>query len=399
MNTTPIETDSAQASDFLIARGGPFYALQRQLRLLDERTFRGATRAVLFIALAWGAPLLLCVLSDLTNDSGATRAYLTQLPVLARFLIAVGLFVAMEERLEQRLRRIIRRLVAAPLLSPGSFEDAAAAVANALRKCRAAVPELACLALAAAASAVQYRRMTAAPGETWAVQVAGDSVSLTAAGWWVVAVSNPVFVFLLLRWLWRLGIWSMLLAKIARLDLRLVSTHPDRKAGLAFVGEYPNAYVMFVFAISCVVGAAMAEHMTDGQVDATLFGYVMTIWLIVVLVVFVLPLVSFHRPLRDLKKKTRFEYEVLATRYFRAVEREQLGQNLAAPDRDEAAESAEFSDPTKSINAARVQSTIPFSRQALLPLAAAALIPFAAAGATQLPLKEVMGLFKSILLF
>ena len=71
---------------------------------------------------------------------------------------------------------------------------------------------------------------------------------------------------------------------------------------------------------------------------------------------------------------------LLATNYFRMAEREQLGQNLAAPDSPGDAVDTELSDPTKSVNAARAQSTIPFTRQALLPLSAAALIPLAAAG-------------------
>jgi hypothetical protein len=121
--------------------------------------------------------------------------------------------------------------------------------------------------------------------------------------------------------------------------------------------------------------------------------------LFVVLAVFVLPLLAFHKPLRKLKEKTRFEYEALATRYFRTAEREQLGYNIVSADAGEGDSAGELSDPTKAINAARAQSTIPFSRSALLPLSAAALVPLALAGATQLPVKEILGLFKSILLF
>jgi hypothetical protein len=40
----------------------------------------------------------------------------------------------------------------------------------------------------------------------------------SAAGWWVMLVSNPLFFFLLFRWLWRHLVWAILLRDIARLE-------------------------------------------------------------------------------------------------------------------------------------------------------------------------------------
>jgi len=49
---------------------------------------------------------------------------------------------------------------------------------------------------------------------------------------WYWMVCMTVFCFLLLRWLWRLGMWGFFLWRLSRLDLRLVPTHPDRAGGL-----------------------------------------------------------------------------------------------------------------------------------------------------------------------
>jgi hypothetical protein len=38
---------------FLIARGGPFWELQRRLGLLHERASHGGRRAALFVGIAW----------------------------------------------------------------------------------------------------------------------------------------------------------------------------------------------------------------------------------------------------------------------------------------------------------------------------------------------------------
>ena len=60
---------------------------------------------------------------------------------------------------------------------------------------------------------------------------------LTPAGYWYAFVSIPIFQFILLRWYLRLLIWFRLLWQVSRLNLRLISTHPDRAGGLAFLGK------------------------------------------------------------------------------------------------------------------------------------------------------------------
>jgi hypothetical protein len=50
----------------------------------------------------------------------------------------------------------------------------------------------------------------------------------------VIIFSNTLFAFLLLRWLWRLCVWGLLLRELAGLELRLVEAHPDGHGGLGF---------------------------------------------------------------------------------------------------------------------------------------------------------------------
>ena len=57
-----MEKETSDIGDFEIARGGPFYELQRRIGLLHEDAFRAAPRALLFVVLAWGAPFLLSLI-------------------------------------------------------------------------------------------------------------------------------------------------------------------------------------------------------------------------------------------------------------------------------------------------------------------------------------------------
>lgn len=56
--------------DFLIARGGPYYDLQKRLGLLTERALNAGRRAAILVGLAWGVPLV-CPSSSLPGMPSA----------------------------------------------------------------------------------------------------------------------------------------------------------------------------------------------------------------------------------------------------------------------------------------------------------------------------------------
>lgn len=388
---------SAEIKEYLAARGGPFYDLQRQLGLLREDAFRAGPRALLFVAIAWGVPLVLSLFEGRAFGPTASNPFLLDPAPAARFLIAVGLFVMMELQVEQRLRTNLNQFVRAPLISPASFEAAAAAVVQALRRRDAKRAELVCLLLAAVLTVAALMN---APTDTnsWRVQVTDGAASLTLTGWWCMLVSSPIFWFLLLRWLWRHWVWGMLLRRIAKLDLRLTASHPDGRGGLRFIGQYPNAYSTFVFAMSCVVGAAIANQLLHGELSLKVYSAIMGTWLAIVLALLAWPLFAFARPLAKLKEETTLLASAQATRRTRAIERETLGRNAGDAAEADEGKSADIADPAKLYDTAQKLSTLIVNREALVPVSAAALIPLIVAGATELPIKELINVAKRLLL-
>ena len=393
-----MKPEEVRIDEFLVACGGPFYELQRRLGLLREDTFRAGFRAALFVGLAWGVPLLLSLLAGAAYGPPAENPYLTDLGVWARYFIAVGLFVLMERQVQERLRVHLGQFSRAHLLAPGSFEAAAAAVTRALQRRDARLPEAICLAIAIVISGASLLRFLDAESASWAVRASGGRNTLTPAGWWCIVVSTPLFWFLLLRWLWRLLVWSKLLRDLAALELRLVATHPDGHGGLAFIGQYPNSYTTFIFAVSCVLGAGLARILPSGDLTPATYGFVMGGWLLIVLLLFAHPLAAFRKPLNALRERTLLACSAQATRYHRAVERELLGRNISAAEDAEPATANTIPDPSKTFTTAGKLSAFLVSRSALLPVSAAALLPLAAAGATQLPIKKVLHIMKRLLL-
>src|SRR5205823_9803500 len=59
--------------------------------------------------------------------------------------------------------------------------------------------------------------------------------TLSWAGYWYVFVSKPLFQFIAFRWYFRIFVWTRFLWHTSRLQLNLVSMHPDKVSGLGFL--------------------------------------------------------------------------------------------------------------------------------------------------------------------
>jgi len=385
--------------EYLASHGGPFYELQRRLGVLEEDALHAGRRAAIFVSLSWGVPLLLCLVAGRAFGASGTHPYLLDFGAWARFFIATGLFLLAEQQVEYGLRGKLGQFVAAPILAPESFRAAASAVVRALKLRNSGVAEIVCLGLAIAGAMARLEQLLTADVSSWAVQVADDGVHITLAGWWTMVCSVPLFYFLLFRGLWRYIVWAMLLWRIASLKLRLVASHPDGKAGLGFVAEYPNAYSMFVFGISSAMAITVVRHVLERNISSVTFGYIITGWLAIVFAFFAFPLLAFTRPLSELKEKSLQILAARATQSLRAAERTLLGSNVVANDPAEADPDHAVPDPSSQYAVTKKLSVILMNRGAIAPLAGAALVPFAIAGATKLPYKEVMALVKKLLVF
>jgi hypothetical protein len=283
-------------------------------------------------------------------------------------------------------------------LAPSAFPAAAASVETALRRLdsfRAEAVILLAAVLIALVPAVM--RSGALADRTWAIDPA-QGLALTPAGWYATVISSSLLWFLLLRWLWRHLVWSLLLRSLARLDLRLVATHPDRNGGLAFIGQYPNAFALLVLGMSSIVGAALANGLSAGEVTPTIFGWVMTLWLAIILALFAVPLSAFSRPLHKLKEETQLACSSAATRWHRANEREVLGRNIVACADAAEVDKGQLQNPSAIYADVGRLSTVLLKRSAVVPVGLAALLPLALAGATVLPYREVLAIARRLIL-
>src|SRR5277367_2584416 len=143
----------------------------------------------------------------------------------------------------------------------------------------------------------------------------GGRWHLTPAGFWYVFVSIPILQFILLRWYMRLFIWFRFLWQVSRITLNLVSTHPDRCAGLAFLGKSSYAFGPILFAQGAMLAGVVAGRVLyRGE---SLLSFKLQIGGFVAFFVLAIlgPLVMFTPGMARAKRKGLADYGLLAQRF------------------------------------------------------------------------------------
>ena len=145
-------------------------------------------------------------------------------------------------------------------------------------------------------------------------------------------VSHPLFLFLVLRWLWRFFVWTALLHRISRLPLQLTALHPDHSAGLGFLAIYPSVFRGFVFGLSCVIASNFLKELGLAQHSPETVWFALAGWLALILVLFLGPLLVFTAPLLRLREQALLEYGRLANQHHLAFHRKWIGEARSGED-------------------------------------------------------------------
>jgi len=344
-------------------------------------------------------PCLLSLFEGTATGSFDDKPFLLDLSVWSRFLVAVGIFVGMERYVENGILRLLYPLLNAPLLPSSSQPLAKTAVNTALRRLASGRTEAALALAALGCSVLAAGGLIEVAEAKWVFVEHEGSKSLSYALLWTSMVSSPIYYFLMFRWVWRIVILALLITDISRLDLRLVATHPDGFAGIAFLGELPNVYTPFVLALSFVIAGTVAELMIKETIQAVTYTSLMGIWLGFVHVLLALPNFAFNRKLEDLKEETLVVSRSIATRHELEAERAVLGRNGSGATPEEVAAFGGVPDAKLLFRAANDLKTLLYQRTALLPVSAAATVPLLLAGLIYFPFGELLQTLRKLLLF
>ncbi|MEH6355172.1 MAG: hypothetical protein V7760_04000 [Marinobacter sp.] len=377
---------------FSLVTGGPFYRLQKRLGLLGEDLLPSTAAALIFVGIVW---LPLAVLSMVggtawNSESGGSGFFLDY-SGYARFMVAVYMLTAMERIADRRTGIVLRQFLNGEVIDDKEFVNFRAVLVKADRNTSSNRIEFFLLILAFAASVNGAQIYLSTMGDSWFGARVDGAAELTLAGWWAVLVSLPFVWFLMLRWMYRFFVWTILLKDISRLKLRLVATHPDGCGGIGFLALFPTVFSMMVFALSCVTAAVVLQDVVYSGSSLEWAGAMFGVWLAIILLVFIGPLMLFYPVLYQLKIRAMIDYGAVATRQARALE--VRWSDLLSKSSDPVPpvmESSSLADLSDGYHAIRSIHAVPVSGATFLALITATGIPWLAVLLSQVPLLQLI---------
>jgi hypothetical protein len=358
--------------DFSLVLGGPTYQFFRKSHLAGDALEMLYRRLIIITLLAWLPLLLLSTISSSTGSVGRL-SFFHDVEVHVRFLVALPVLIAAELIVHSRIRPVVHRFVERRIVILQDLPRFERAINSAV-SFRNSIPiELGLLLLVYTFGLWLWRSRIAIVAPTW-YALPGGRWHLTPAGVWYVFVSIPILQFLLLRWYLRLFIWFRFLWQVSRIDLNLIPTHPDRCAGLAFLGRSAYAFGPVLFAQGAMLAGLVAARVLYRGESLTSFKLQIAGFIVFFVVAILGPLVMFTPGMARAKRKGLADYGLLAQRYVESFEQKWV---LAHPT-EELLGSADIQSLGDLGNCYAVVSemrSIPFGLQDITRLAVATAAP------------------------
>ena len=396
MNHSP---DSKQADDFSLVLGGPLFQLLIRARLSTDALGLVKRRVIFFSMFTW-LPLL--VLSLLSGDAvgGAIKVpFFYDVDVHVRYLLALPLLLVAELVVHQRIGLIIRQFVERGIVLPHARPDFEAIIGSAMRLRNSVLIEILLIVLVLTGGHYLWSSQVTLEAATWYAAVVDGQHRFTPAGYWYAFVSIPVFQFLLMRWYFRIFIWVRALWQVSRMDLHLVPTHPDRAAGLGFLGGSAAALMPLLLSQGALLAGQIANNIFyEGK---TLLDFKPEIVAAVVFLLLLVlgPLCVFAPRLAQVKREGLIEYGALASRYVEGFDQKWL-RGGAPPDEQlvGTGDIQSLNDLAGSFEIVHSMRPFPFDKTIVLQMAIAVLAPLLPLALTMISLEDLVKHLLGILL-
>jgi hypothetical protein len=381
-----------EPQDFSLVLGGPLYQLLRRSHLSEDALELVRRRIIIISLLAWLPLLVLSLAEGQALGGPAAVPFLLDVEAHLRFLVALPLLIVAELVVHQRMRVVVQQFLERNLIPENGLPCFDAAIKSAFRLRNSVLAEVLLIAFVYFVGILLiWRHYMALSTATWYAVPTAEGLKLSVTGAWYGYVSLPIYQFLLVRWYYRIFIWSRFLWQVSRIELSIVPTHPDRAGGVGFLANTAYAFMPLAVAHGVMLAGPIANRIFY-------LGAALPEWKgeIAILVVFLLclvlgPLLVFAPQLARAKRTGNREYGALAERYVREFDTKWLRGGAPA---DEplvgSADIQSLADVANSFEVVKTMQIAPITRDALIRLVAATLAPLVPLLLTMMPFEELL---------
>lgn len=369
--------------------------LFRRLRLAPARGLGAGRRALLFAALTWLPIVTWAAIAKHLVDTDAGEPLLRHFGVHVRCLIAIPLFIFAETGLHRTAKLMVTQFLTGGAVPPSQRAAFERSLSDVRRLGSSSLPWVFVLGATLAALFLEPPHVDE-DAYSWAISSSG---ALGFGGWWYAYVARPVFVGLLLGWLWRMALMTYWFWRVARLDLSLVPSHPDRSGGLSFVEKLPVAFAPVTLALSAVISSRWAHQIAYHGAELKSFAVPAAVFAILWTLFALLPLLAFAPTLLKLRARAIPAYAFLVGEQGRLVYRRWI-QRETVEDAPllEAPEIGPVTDANSMYEAVKQMGIAPIGKATLGAVLVPIALPMIAVVAIQIPLKKLLlDLVKAVL--
>jgi hypothetical protein len=385
------KVNSTLVDHFSLTQGGLLHRLLDRLGQAKDDGRHAAVRPLLIILITWLPLFILSVAQGVSYGPQVQIPFLSDFAVNVRFLVALPILLFAGSAVDGTWHSIVGQFLSSGLVDENELPSFEAVIVKVTRLRDSVLPELVILVLAfipslfVLKSAVLMNSVT-----TWHARGMGLGET-SLAGWWFDLVSMPIFRFILLRWIWRMLVWTSFLWRVSRINLFLVATHSDKAAGLGFLTAGQKAYSPIVFAGGAVIAAQVGNAIAfEGQTLSTM-KFPMIAYGVLAILLLVAPPLFLGPVLRNVKRKALQEYGALVTIHNQLFEtkwiRDRYSHNDVIMGNPDASSLIDLGD---SFTVIRGMSIFPVNKQTLISLAAAAALPMLPLVLLVMPVKDVL---------
>ena len=377
---------------FSLLLGGPLYQIWRRGRLCGTELEWVRRRVTASILIGWLPLLVLSVADGRLLRGVSSLPFLYDIETNVRLLIAVPLLLIAELVVNQRLRGVVSQFSSRNLIPPAREVEFDAAIDSAMRLRDSVVAEICLLAVVYAVGvALLWHRHVVFDTDGWYGTMRNGAWQPSAAGWWFICVSMPLFQFLLLRWYYRLFIWARFLWQVSRIELQLIPTHPDRFGGLGFLAAVGYSFSMLLVAQGTVLAGIIANRIFFAGAKLIDFKADL-VALVAVLVAAVLgPLVVFSQQMSGAKRRGLGEYGILSQKYVHDFDEKWVrGRGRAAEPLLGNADVQSLADLGSSFEVITHMRWVPFTLNTVVQLAVTTIAPAMPLILTTISVRELL---------
>jgi hypothetical protein len=323
---------------------------------------------------AWLPLLLLATLGSSAANTGRL-SFLHDVEVQVRFLIALPVLIAAELIVHSRIRPVVRRFVERRIVLPQDLPRFHTAIKSAVRLRNSIPVEVGILVFVYTFGLWLWHVRIAVDASTW-YATPGGRWHLTPAGFWYVLVSIPILQFILLRCYVRLFIWFRFLWHVSRIDLNLLATHPDRCAGLAFLGKSVYAFGPILFAQGAMLAGLVTSRVLYRGESLLSFKLQIGGFVVFFVLAILAPLLMFTPRMARAKRKGLANYGLLAQRYIESFEQKWVCRDpVTSEELLGSGDIQSLADLGNSYAMVRDMRAVPFGLEDISSLAAATAAP------------------------